>query len=161
MLLLTLPGLSFLYAGDEIGMQDGPGHDPPFDRNGRDGARHPMQWDASPTGGFTTGEPWLPAVDPEAVSVDGERDDPGSLLSLHRALIALRPQLGEGIRFLDAEEDVLAYARGDGHMVVLNLGDQPRALPVGAVDIALATAADAVQDERIGPHAGAVLRVQG
>ena len=161
MLLLTLPGLSFLYAGDEIGMQDGPGHDPPFDRNGRDGARHPMQWDPSPTGGFTTGDPWLPAVDPETVSVAGERDDPGSLLSLHRALIALRPQLGEGIRFLDAEEDVLAYARGDGHVVVLNLGDRPRALPVGAVEVALASAADAVQDERIGPHAGAVLRVQG
>ena len=42
-----LPGTAFIYQGDEIGMADGPGADPPFDRAGRDRHRHPMQWDAN------------------------------------------------------------------------------------------------------------------
>ena len=41
-----------------------PAGEPRFDRAGRDRHRHPMQWDATPHGGFTTGEPWLPLVDP-------------------------------------------------------------------------------------------------
>ncbi len=49
-LLLTLPGTAFVYQGEEIGMVDGPGATPPIDRAGRDGARHPMQWDASQAG---------------------------------------------------------------------------------------------------------------
>ena len=60
MLLLTLPGAAFVYQGDEIGLTDGPGAEPPYDRAGRDPFRHPMQWEGSPRGGFTSGEPWLP-----------------------------------------------------------------------------------------------------
>ena len=56
-LLLTLPGPVFLYQGDEIGMVDGDGADPPFDRAGRDPHRHPMQWEPEPLGGFTTASP--------------------------------------------------------------------------------------------------------
>jgi alpha-glucosidase len=89
-LVCSLPGIVFLYQGDEIGMRDGPGHDPPFDRAGRDAHRHPMQWDASPKGGFTTGAPWLPLVDPAERNVADQRDDPGSLLALYRDLIAWR-----------------------------------------------------------------------
>ena len=44
-LLLTLPGVAFVYQGDELGLANGPGHEPPFDRAGRDRLRHPMQWD--------------------------------------------------------------------------------------------------------------------
>ena len=76
MLLLTLPGPVFLYQGDEIGMLDGPGGDPPVDRFGRDRHRHPMQWDAGPRGGFTTGTPWLPPVDPAARNVADQRARP-------------------------------------------------------------------------------------
>ena len=86
-LLLTLPGTAFIYQGDEIGLPDGPGHDPPYDRAGRDRFRHPMQWDASPTGGFTTGEPWLVPVDPEERNVEAQRADPDSLLNHYRRLI--------------------------------------------------------------------------
>src|SRR3954454_16554448 len=89
-LLLTLPGTAFVYQGDEIGMVDGPGASPPFDRAGRDGARHPMQWDRSANAGFTTGTPWLPMVDPEACNVADQRDAPDSLLTLYRRLIAAR-----------------------------------------------------------------------
>ena len=45
LLLLTLPGCAFVYQGEEIGMVDGPGGDPPLDRFGRDRFRHPMQWE--------------------------------------------------------------------------------------------------------------------
>ncbi|HEV2814886.1 MAG TPA: alpha-amylase family glycosyl hydrolase, partial [Solirubrobacteraceae bacterium] len=63
LLALTLPGTVFVYQGDEIGMANGPGGDPPQDRWGRDAYRHPMRWtDDEPHGGFTTGEPWLPAT---------------------------------------------------------------------------------------------------
>src|SRR5437870_5039757 len=60
LLLLTLPGAAFVYQGDEIGLANGPGSAPPYDRAGRDRLRHPMQWDGTPSGGFSTGEPWLP-----------------------------------------------------------------------------------------------------
>jgi alpha-glucosidase len=89
-LLLTLPGTAFVYQGEEIGMADGPGADPPIDRAGRDGARHPMQWDSTPNGGFTAGRPWLPMVYPEHCNVADQRQDPDSLLNLYRDLIAAR-----------------------------------------------------------------------
>jgi alpha-glucosidase len=89
-LLLTLPGTAFVYQGEEIGMADGPGASPPIDRAGRDGARHPMQWDGSRSGGFSTGTPWLPMVDPAERNVADQRDDPDSLLNLYRRLIAAR-----------------------------------------------------------------------
>ena len=94
-LLLTLPGVAFLYQGDELGLANGPGAETTYDRAGRDRLRHPMQWDAS--GGFTSGEPWLPLVDPETLNVADERADPGSLLNLYRRLIELRRELGRGL----------------------------------------------------------------
>jgi alpha-glucosidase len=96
-LVLTLPGTAFVYQGDELGMVNGPGADPPFDRAGRDPFRHPMQWDASPGGGFTTGTPWLPLVDPGVRNVEGQRGDPESMLEHYRRLIAAR---GDGERGL-------------------------------------------------------------
>ena len=58
---------------------------------GRDNARTPMQWDAGPHAGFTTGTPWLP-VNPNHVEVnaEGARADPASVFNHYRALIALR-----------------------------------------------------------------------
>jgi alpha-glucosidase len=111
-LLLTLPGAAFVYQGDEIGMPNGPGADPPHDRAGRDPMRHPMQWDATPNGGFTTGEPWLPVVDAAERNVTAQRDDPDSLLRLYRELIGRRKSLGS-FRLLPPRPGVLAYERGD------------------------------------------------
>jgi alpha-glucosidase len=119
LLLLTLPGTAFVYQGDEIGLANGPGADPPYDRAGRDPMRHPMQWDASPNGGFTTGEPWLPAVDPVERNVEAQRTDPDSLLDFYRWLIARRRILGEGFRMLDAAPGVVAYERGE-HLVEIH-----------------------------------------
>ena len=155
LLLLTLPGTAFLYQGDEIGLGDGPGHDPPYDRAGRDPYRHPMQWDPSPGGGFTDGDPWLPLVDPAERSVEGQRDDANSILSFVRELIALRRTLAPDFRWIDAPEGVLTYARGD-RVVLINMTSEPAPAPPsgGAV---LETAPGAVSGGTIAPHEGAIL----
>jgi oligo-1,6-glucosidase len=57
----------------------------------RDNARTPMQWTADPSGGFTTGRPWLP-VNPNVAEINlaAQQDDPDSVFSFYRRLIELR-----------------------------------------------------------------------
>jgi alpha-glucosidase len=131
LLAFTLPGPVFIFQGDEIGMGDGPGREPPDDRAGRDRHRHPMRWEEdAPHGGFSTGEPWLPAIEVEGGAVDRQAEDPDSILALYTDLIAARRGLGDGLEFLsDAEEGVLAYRRGAGHVVALNAADSVRRAP--------------------------------
>jgi alpha-glucosidase len=141
LLLLTLPGSAFVYQGDEIGLENGPGRLsggtrlPPWDRIGRDVFRHPMQWDPSARGGFTDGDPWLPLVDPATRNVAAQRDDPGSLLGFYRELIALHRELHGKAESVDLGQDVVAFRRG-GHLAVVNLGADPCALPGGEVLVA-------------------------
>lgn len=127
MLLLTLPGPAFIYQGDEIGMIDGPGADPPHDRAGRDPHRHPMQWEAEPLGGFTTSRPWLALTDPGARSVAAQRGVPDSMLELHRKLIALRRSLKGDVEVVGSAGS-LVLRRGD-HVIALNPSDEATAAP--------------------------------
>jgi len=140
-MLLTLPGTPFLYQGEELGLLDA--DVPPerrVDPGERDGCRAPVPWDATPGHGWAV-DPWLP-FPPEADrrNVAAMRDDPASIAHLYRDLLALRRaegelQLGE-LSFVElrAERgpedaaDALAYRRGDGWLVVINLGDDPVAL---------------------------------
>jgi alpha-glucosidase len=155
MMLLTLPGPAFLYQGDEIGQGDGPpGEQNRFDRAGRDRFRHPMQWDGSPAGGFTSGEPWLPPVDPAERNVEAQRDDPDSELSLTRELIALRGDLGDDFELLEAAAGVVAYRRG-GYTVAVNTTAQPRSVPLRG-EPRLATVHGALRGDTLAPHAGAI-----
>ncbi|HEX4719240.1 MAG TPA: alpha-amylase family glycosyl hydrolase [Thermoleophilaceae bacterium] len=141
LILLTLPGLAFVYAGDEIGMPDGPGVQPPLDRAGRDSHRHPMQWEPGALGGFTTGTPWLPLINAPGVSVAEQEADDDSLLGLYRRLIALRPLLGTSLEMLDSDPAVVAYRRGD-YVVAINAGLVPVSSPAtGEVIIATRPAA--------------------
>jgi glycosidase len=87
-----------------------------------------MQWDAD--GGFTTGTPWLPLVDPADRNAADERANSGSLLNLYRRLLELRRGLGQGFRLLDAEPGVVAFER-DGHTVAVNTTAEPRSAPAG------------------------------
>ena len=151
MLLLTLPGGAFLDQGDEIGLANGPGADPPFDRAGRDQLRHPMQWETGPTAGFTTGRPWLQLVDPQERSVEAQRGDDGSLLELYRRLIELRRALGRGFRLLEAEPGVVAYER-DEYLVAVNTTGDPRTAPEG--ELVLATH----DSEGLPPHGALIVR---
>ena len=113
-----------------------------------------MQWDGSPSGGFSTGEAWLPPVDPAERNVEAQRDDPGSTLTLSRELIALRRELGDGFELLDAAEGVVAYRRG-GHTVAVNTTAEPRPVPLRG-EPRLETAPGALRDGALAPHAGAI-----
>ena len=150
MLLLTLRGTPTLYYGDELGMTDVPVQ--LYDPDGRDPERTPMQWTRS--GGFTTGEPWLPYGD---LTINAE-DDPRSMLALHRALLKLRRGFAEeDYRTLHAADGVLAYARGEDTAVALNLTGEPRPLPV-AGEVVLSTHLDG-GGEALRADEGVVLRI--
>jgi alpha-glucosidase len=156
MVLLTLPGTAFVYQGDEIGLLDGPGGDPPEDRHGRDRARHPMPWSADSEGGFTTGTPWLPVIDPGARNVAAQRGDPGSMLELYRALVRLRRTLSGPVEAVEGDPDGLLRFRRGGVTVALNLGEGKRRIdPAGAV---LVASDPGVDPARLGPGQGVVTR---
>jgi alpha-glucosidase len=135
MLLLTLPGIAFLFQGDEIGMVDGGGRGAdaePDDRHGRDPHRHPMAWDDDlPHAGFTEApEPWLPATSAREGAVAQQDGDPWSVLELHRDLIAARRELTGAVTPLPGHDPgLVVLARGSGHIVALNPGREP--VPLG------------------------------
>ena len=155
MLLLTLRGTPTLYYGDEIGMTDveiPPERvQDPWEEAGRDPARTPMQWDAD--GGFTSGEPWLPVGD-LAVNVAEQRDDPRSMLNLHRELIALRREfVREPYETLAVDDATLVFRRG-AFVVALNLSGEPAERPPG--ELRLSTELDGGADV-LRPNEGVVL----
>ncbi len=152
LLLMTLPGPAFLYYGDEIGQGEGPRGERRFDRAGRDQFRHPMQWDATPGGGFTTGDPWLPVVDPRTTNVDAQREVPGSTLSLVRELIGIRRSLAGDLELLDAAPGVLAFRRGD-HTVAINTTAEPAPAPPLGEPVVESTDG-ALSAGTLAPHAG-------
>jgi oligo-1,6-glucosidase len=106
-------------------------------RMSRDNARTPVQWDASPSAGFTTGTAWLP-VNPDHVewNVERQRTDAMSVLAHYRRLIALRHEepvvaLGEFAMLLPEHDEVYAFTRSlddDVLLVVCNLSRTQQAL---------------------------------
>ncbi|HEV7213437.1 MAG TPA: DUF3459 domain-containing protein, partial [Blastococcus sp.] len=160
-------GTPYVYQGEEIGMANFPfagiddfrdveslnhfttamaAGEAPADvlrvlrRMSRDNARTPVQWDSSPSAGFTTGTPWL-AVNPDFTvwNAAAQRDDPSSVLAHYRRLIALRHTdpvvaLGDFTMLLPAHEEVYAFTRsldGDTLLVVCNVGRTPQ--PLGSL----------------------------
>ncbi len=101
---------------------------------GRDNARTPMQWDASPHAGFTTGRPWL-AVNPnhDEINAAVQQDDPDSTYHYYRRLIELRhtePTVvhGDFTMLLPHDERLYAFTRRLGAtelLVIGNFTDQP------------------------------------
>lgn len=130
--LLTNPGVPFVYYGEEIGMAGGK-PDPRI--------RTPLPWTAEGPGfGFTSGEPWEP-FEPgwETANVADQLADPDSLLSHYRALVRVRaahPALRRGSTFLPLRSSAptvyafLVQRQGDAVAVVLNLGDRAAPAPM-------------------------------
>ena len=98
---LTMPGIPFIYYGDEIGMKYQTGLPDKEGSSVRAGSRTPMQWAPGPTAGFSSCNPaslYLP-VDTEGgrITVAEEENDPQSILNYTRRLISLHkavPALG-------------------------------------------------------------------
>ncbi|GAB6104564.1 alpha-glucosidase [Blautia glucerasea] len=86
----------------------------------RDNARTPMQWDSSENAGFSSGKPWL-NVNPNYnnINVKKQWNDPDSLLSFYKELIALRKNplyretivYGNLIPYLEDRHNLMAYFR--------------------------------------------------
>ncbi len=125
-LLLTLPGVPFVYYGEEIGMSG----DKPDPR-----LRTPMHWTRAPAAGFTTGVPWEP-LQPDSLSANVEvmNGDNGSILNHYRRLIHLRartPALGaaaELVPLTTSAAPVAAFLRRSNEqaaLVIANLGETP------------------------------------
>lgn len=132
--MLGLPGSSYLYQGEELGLpevRDIPAdrrEDPAFARtNGedgyRDGCRVPIPWtnDAETNYGFSAAAAkpaWLPQPASWAeLSVESQQSDPASSLNFYRTALKLRkqlPQLGDGaLTWLDQDPNYLAFQRED------------------------------------------------
>jgi len=154
-LLLTLRGTPFLYQGDEIGLVDGPIEKadvldavgarfwPVY--KGRDAERTPMPWNGEPGGGFTPAgvRPWLPMADPARCNVAAQEGEPDSVLELCRRAIAARRASGDlavgSYRSLPSPDGTWAYARGDGAVVLLNMGSDQAAFEGVTGTVAVST----------------------
>jgi alpha-glucosidase len=131
--LCSLRGTPFLYAGEEIGLVDA---DIPVggrvDPGGRDGCRAPLPWSSSPGHGWV-GDPWLPwPPDPRRRNVETQRAEAESMLHLYRRVIAARrssPALRRGSwRRIDAPRGVLGFERRSGEdrrIVLANFSETP------------------------------------
>lgn len=148
MLELALPGTTYLYQGEELGLPEvldlppTARRDPIWLRShgeqiGRDGCRVPLPWDASlPSFGFSpegSAKPWLPQP-PQFASYAARQqaDDSSSFLCLTQELIHKRHHLfprSTPINWLVTDSpDVLAFRRSDAACIV-NFGTNPYSIP--------------------------------
>ncbi len=141
-LQLTLPGIPFIYYGEELGMTNGViPHEAIQDflakifkgfHPGRDLERTPMQWDESTHAGFSTAKPWLPVADNyKKLNVANEANDQGSMFVLYKELIGLRKKwrvLQDGVYapLKAGSPDIFSFKRvlGGKQLVILaNFGE--------------------------------------
>ena len=125
-LLLTSPGVPFIYYGEEIGMVGSQIHER---------IRRPMQWLGDVAySGFTTGSSWQAMGNGwKLYNVEDEANDPDSILSLYRDLIHIRSQhaalrVGDLTLLTTTNEVVYSCLRvsdSEAVLVIINLSDQP------------------------------------
>lgn len=191
-LLLTLRGTPFLYEGEEIGMTnfDFPDMEKVRDvesiniwnmgkrlhlpyglrwrmikTKSRDNARTPMQWDDSINGGFSAGTPWLSVNgNYPRINVKRQEDDPGSVLSYYRQLIAFRNGsrvLQEGdFTELYRKNGVYAYRRacdGEALTIVISLAEGERKNPASG-EVVCSNYGRETAPARLAPYEALVLR---
>ncbi|MDQ4078778.1 MAG: alpha-amylase family glycosyl hydrolase [Chloroflexota bacterium] len=124
-ILLTGPGVPFLYYGEEVAMT---GTKPDED------IRLPFPWTAGPNGGFTEGEPWRPLpAEYEEHNVEEMNADPDSLLNYYRSLIHLRNdhealRIGEYFVLDSSSSDIFSFIRQSSNetlLIIHNLTSEP------------------------------------
>lgn len=129
-ILMTLPGVPFVYYGEEVGLRNGKS-------SGDESKRTPMPWNDTPTAGFTAGEPWFPlAPGHKRTNVADQSDEASSLLSHYRDLIRARgasEALGAGsLELLNLDSpSALAFLRkqdGERVLVAINLSSNFHAI---------------------------------
>src|SRR5438093_1533748 len=133
---------------------------------GRDGCRVPLPWGGDePPFGFSpdgiSALPWLPQPAVWKVySAAAQQGDSSSMLELYRAALHRRraePELGDGsLRWLDSPEDVLAFARGERFVCVVNISHRAVELPAHESVLLVSGALD---DGQLPPDTAIWLRV--
>lgn len=179
MMLLTLPGMPFIYYGEEIGMVDVDlplkfQKDPDrLEHWARDMARTPMQWSGQTNGGFTTGQAWLPVGNNyQKVNIEDSLKDKKSLLSLYRELIKMRrgsEVLKHGsYHSLNLAQGLYGFSRVLGSkeaVIVLNFTDQATALEAGVKGtVKLSTYMDTREEDlsdvvKLRPNEGLIIEI--
>ena len=160
-------GTPFVYQGEELGMTNCPFRNPQDHKDieavnyynsvlatggdegaalaglakmSRDNARTPMQWDAGPNAGFTTGEPWLPVnLNYTWLNAAAQIDATDSVFAHYRALIRLRHELsilvdGDFTPLMAEDPQIWAYTRTTQNrklLVIVNCGRDPRTVEIG------------------------------
>jgi alpha-glucosidase len=138
-LLLGLRGTPFLYAGEELGLEDA--SIPPereVDPGGRDGCRAPIPWTRDADHGWGP-DPWLPFPPDAGIrSAEAQQDDPTSVLHLYRRILAARrasPALRHGtMEVLPSAEGTLVWHRVQGQderIVAISFSDDVAELSLG------------------------------
>jgi alpha-glucosidase len=162
LLAMALPGSMYVYQGEELGLPEAENipparrQDPMWLRSGgvdpgRDGCRVPLPWSGTQTPfGFSpnpAAQPWLDQpADWAPLSVEAQIDDPESMLSLYRTGLSIRRQAPWGehdeLKWLDYGDPVIAFARGDRFVCIVNFGTEPIELPEGAEVLVASTLLD-------------------
>ncbi|MDR2468133.1 MAG: hypothetical protein LBD22_04140, partial [Spirochaetaceae bacterium] len=166
--LFTLPGVPFLYYGDEIGMRY---LNLPTKEGGyyRTGARTPMQWTSGANLGFSTAPAdklYLPVDSaPDAPTVEAQENDPSSLLNTTRALLQLRAQepalqSQPNLEILYAQEGKLpfVYKRG-AFIMAVNPSSREQNAPVAETGKSVYAIGDSALESgvcRMGPQSFSV-----
>jgi alpha-glucosidase len=157
MLILALPGSTYLYQGEELGLQEPLNipsdqmQDPQWFRSegsiSRDGCRVPMPWTPDgPSFGFGPGGAHLPQ--PEWFkdwNVQSESGVEGSTLEMYRAALKLRHELQteEQLKWVwHFNKNVLNFKRPNGWQSITNFGAKPAKLPKGKVLLSSAPIVD-------------------
>ncbi len=134
--LLSMPGVPFLYYGDEIGMRYLEGLVSVEGGYHRTGSRSPMQWDGTPNAGFSAANPdklYIP-IDPDPMrpTVAAQQGEDYSLWRTVQALIRLRKANGAlqsrgEIEFLQTDCPLVYRRSGAGQriLVLINPGQEP------------------------------------
>ncbi|ABX42702.1 glycoside hydrolase family 13 protein [Lachnoclostridium phytofermentans] len=153
-------GVPFIYQGQEIGMlnadyeshldfRDDPtlfayqdrinnGMSPAeslqvLKKSSRDNSRTPMQWDASPHAGFTTGTPWMKVnQNYHWLNAEVQKEDEDSILNFYKKLIKIKKETtgliyGDYKLLMEESESIYAYTREyeeKNYLVVCNLSEE-------------------------------------